>query len=223
MKPTTLFQSLVTLALAVPASVMGAPLLLNGTIAGSGSSSGVPGPLSTGHPGTPGVVKVERVHNMGSVLADNTYAIRDGGGVGMLAGKYVITYGDTLFAYSNLEPLPGALVSSSVAWADPHNPTRVNFKLSGEYPAQFGPLLEKYNETGPNSLGPYAMAASNIQPTTGDEGVVYLVKNFRPGGVDHIIGSAPARVTVVDGYPKATRIMDTYCKANHGLCSDNEC
>ncbi|KAI9725774.1 MAG: hypothetical protein M1828_002657 [Chrysothrix sp. TS-e1954] len=151
-------------------------------------------------------VSTSNVEWLGHVTPDNTHAVRDGGSVGWIGNNVFITYGDTMYMHDDNTLIPGAMVSSSIAKADLSNPLSVAFKLSDQYPAQFGPVEAAYHE----DMSSTAMGASNVVGIDENTGITFLIKNNRPGGVNHIIGGAPARVDVVNGMPSATRVADTW-------------
>lgn len=75
---------------------------------------------------------------------------------------------------------------------------------SNGFPEQWCPVLSQYGE----QMSTDAMGITSICETQPGEGIVFFLKNNRPGGVNRLVGAGIAKVTVHNHVPRADRLAE---------------
>lgn len=192
------------------------------------------GPIQSNHLSPRGQLSlnVSRVDFLGEVHSATTYVKRDLGFSGQLDNVIILSYGDTIWsnAQNDTSTFRG-LTSDSMALATDNPLAVVDVGLNNQgYPNQFCPVMSEYGE----SMSDDAMGITNvvqISPGLGKSstirsayangliGIIYFLKNHRPGGKNNIIGAGVANVTLTypsnSTYPvpKATRLSEYWWDA----------
>ncbi|KAK9360206.1 hypothetical protein V1504DRAFT_455806 [Lipomyces starkeyi] len=155
-------------------------------------------------------VTVNSVTLLGDIHSITTYCVRDNGFNGNIGNITLLTYGDTLYRDSSYSNTFYGLVSNSVAQAT-SNPLQVVDVLlnSAGWPQQFCPLNSTWNEN--NSVD--AIGITNVVETGTGTGILFFLKNHRPGGVNNYIGAGVAFVTMNNNLPSCTRLAEYWWDA----------
>ncbi|KAJ8101162.1 hypothetical protein POJ06DRAFT_89985 [Lipomyces tetrasporus] len=150
-------------------------------------------------------INVTSASLLGDIYSTTTYCLRDNGFNGRIGDVTLISYGDTMFRDSSYTDKFCGMTSDSVAIAT-SNPLQVIDVLldSGGWPEQFCPLNPAWNED--KSVD--AMGITNIVETGPGRGIVYFLKNHRPGGVNNLVGAGVATVTMHGNRPSCTRLAE---------------
>lgn len=145
---------------------------------------------------------------------------RDLGFTGVLDGHLVWTWGDTLMG-SGSQAFICATDSTSIAdLARPTHATDTALAPGTSNVANWIPCLA--HEDADGGLSCYAFGGTNIVEHAPNEGLVFFLKNHRPGGVGEIKGAgvATCRVTQPGDVPVATRACDTMWNASEPFWGD---
>lgn len=140
---------------------------------------------------------------LGDVLSNTTFVKRDLGFAGQIGQHVLLSYGDTMYADSNLscEQFRG-MTSNSIAIAsnDPLLVVDTNLNEAG-YPNQGVMIREDWGE----NMGDDAVGITNAVETGNGQGVIFTLLNHRPGGNSTIMGAGLATVSLSnDPFPKVT-------------------
>ncbi|KAK9353392.1 hypothetical protein V1523DRAFT_203198 [Lipomyces doorenjongii] len=147
---------------------------------------------------------------LGDIHSITANCIRDNGFNGNLGNSTLVTYGDTLYRDSSYSDTFRGMVSNSVASAT-DNPLQVIDGLlnSDGWPEQFCPVNSAWGED--NSVD--AIGITNVVETDPETGIVFFLKNHRPGGVNSYIGAGVATVTMNWNVPSCTRPVEYWWDA----------
>ncbi|KAK9489865.1 hypothetical protein V1508DRAFT_426647 [Lipomyces doorenjongii] len=142
---------------------------------------------------------------LGDIHSTTTHCLRDNGFNGQIGGVTLLTYGDTMFRDSSYSNTFRGMTSDSVAQAT-SNPLHVTDVLldGGGWPQQFCPLNPAWNE----DKSVHAMGITNVVETSPRKGILFFLKNHRPGGVDNLVGAGVATVTMRGNTPSCTRLAE---------------
>ncbi|KAK9357846.1 hypothetical protein V1504DRAFT_463026 [Lipomyces starkeyi] len=156
------------------------------------------------------IVSVSADTFLGDVHSITTYCIRDNGFNGQIGNIALITYGDTLYRDSSYSNVFRGMVSNSVAQAT-SNPLQVVDVLlnSNGWPQQFCPVNPQWGE----DIAVDAIGISNIVETGTNTGILFFLKNHRPGGINNYIGCGVATVTLNLNVPSCTRLAQYWWDA----------
>jgi hypothetical protein len=157
-------------------------------------------------------VSIQSTVFLGNITSTNTEDIRDLGFAGTIGKVSINTYGDTLICGDGsahdryYQTPPCNLLAANGAAYSTANPLNItDFNLSGTNAQMFC----NYNsaETPPSD---YGMGLTNAiaMPGSTTKGVLYFLKNHRPGGKDDIVGAGVAIVDVSGKYPTCTRTSE---------------
>ncbi|KAK9328090.1 hypothetical protein V1520DRAFT_12981 [Lipomyces starkeyi] len=148
---------------------------------------------------------------LGDVHSTNTYVVRDNGFNGQIGDQTLLTYGDTLYKDSSYSDTFYGIVSNSVAQPT-SNPLQVFDLLlnSQGWPEQFCPVNAAWGEDNTD----YAIGISNVMETSPGNGILFFLKNYRPNGVNNIIGAGVATVTLDGDVPSCTRLAEYWWDAS---------
>ncbi|KAK9366868.1 hypothetical protein V1509DRAFT_628170 [Lipomyces kononenkoae] len=142
---------------------------------------------------------------LGDIYSTTTNCIRDNGFNGQIGGYTLLSYGDTMFRDPEYSDAFRGMTSDSVAHAtsDPLRVTDVLLDGSG-WPQQFCPLNPAWKE----DMSVDAMGITNVVETSPGRGVLFFLKNHRPGGVNNLVGAGVATVTMHGNVPTCTRLAE---------------
>lgn len=167
-------------------------------------------PHSTSASASPGPqaqlpIKVKSDQLLGDIRSKTTHCIRDNGFHGKIGDCVIITYGDTMFRDRSYDDKFRGMTSDSCALAT-SNPLQVEDVLldSQGWPQQFCPLNPAWGENPSQD----AMGITNVIETNPGEGIIFFLKNHRPGGKDTLIGAGVATITMHDRKPIAKRLAE---------------
>jgi hypothetical protein len=151
-------------------------------------------------------VKVQSSTLLGDIRSRTTHCVRDNGFQGRIGDHVIISYGDTIFRNKSYKSEWLGMTSDSVALAtsNPLEVEDVNLDSKG-WPEQFCQLNPRWHKENP---GDDAMGITNVVETTPGKGVLFFLKNHRPGGKNTIIGAGVAIITMEGKKPKARRISE---------------
>lgn len=173
---------------------------------GAAGAGGAVYPAPGQHTG-PGVLPpaADSVVFQGHLVYDDTRILRDLGYSGVVNGRIVWTFGDTLVKGGT--PFEFA-ASDSSALGDLADPLKVHDKAlrANGYPEEWIPLTAEEEANG--GLGRFAEGGTNVVEYAPNKGLVWFLKNDRGGGSDQIIGAGVATVTADENGAVATRTMD---------------
>lgn len=147
---------------------------------------------------------------LGNVTSSNTQNIRDLGFAGTIGKVSINTYGDTLTCGDGKEPDRIAqkncmvLHANSAAYStdDPKFITDFNLDKNGNSQIFCGYFPHETPEMD------YGMGITNVVPTSDTAGVLYFLKNHRPGGNNDIVGAGVAVVDVSGPFPTCKRTSE---------------
>ncbi|KAK9235267.1 hypothetical protein V1525DRAFT_410499 [Lipomyces kononenkoae] len=150
-------------------------------------------------------VAVDSATLLGDIYSTTTHCVRDNGFNGQIGGYTLLSYGDTMFRDQDYSDTFRGMTSDSVAHAtsDPLRVTDVLLDESG-WPRQFCPLNPAWNE----DISVDAMGITNVVETSPGQGILFFLKNHRPGGVDHLVGAGVATVKMHGNSPVCTRLAE---------------
>ena len=154
---------------------------------------------------------------LGNVTSTNTEDIRDLGFVGCVGNTCLNSYGDTLICGDGsaedryYQTPPCNLLHANSAALETSNPVNVtDFNLDANDNAQIfcGYLPGEINSGQTES--DYGMGITNVvaMPDSTTQGILYFLKNYRPGGNNDIIGAGIAIVNISGSYPICTRTSE---------------
>jgi len=134
-----------------------------------------------------GELKVASATFLGDQKSDLP-VVRDLGFVGKIGNTTIHTYGDTLSS------VPGQFYmtsdSSSIGTDDPLFVRNTQRTEDGQHPTDMVSPHHNYSETNTTD----AFGGTNVIPTSGKDGMMFFLKNHRPGGNNTIIGAGVASV-----------------------------
>lgn len=148
-------------------------------------------------------VLVARAELLGNVHSVTTHVKRDLGFQGSIGDHVLLTYGDTMYSDANYTDSWRGMTSDSMAYAT-QNPLEVlDVQLNEQgYPAQFCPIEKRYGEDASEC----AMGITNVIETYPGQGILYFLKNHRPGGENHLMGAGVATVTLSQDSPPVPQV-----------------
>ncbi|CAL3972297.1 unnamed protein product [Diplocarpon coronariae] len=163
---------------------------------------------------------------LGNVTSSNTENIRDLGFSGTIGNVTLNTYGDTLTCGSGSawdryfqSPSCALLHANSAAFAgpDPMNITDFNLDETGNSRIFCGYFPDETPESS------YGMGITNViaLPGSDTEGALYFLKNYRPAGVDMIVGAGLALVNISGAYPTCQRTSENWWNASEPQYGDH--
>ncbi|TVY87154.1 hypothetical protein LAWI1_G008776 [Lachnellula willkommii] len=135
---------------------------------------------------------------------------RDVGNSGVLDGKVIWGWGDTLMGAGGRGSKANICATDSTSIGDMSNPmyaTDTALWDNNDYVANFIPCLPSEEKDG--GLVCYAFGGSNVIEYAPNEGLLFFLKIHRPDGKNHIKGAGVAKVTMEGNVPKCHRDMDT--------------
>ncbi|KAH6702905.1 hypothetical protein BKA61DRAFT_619755 [Leptodontidium sp. MPI-SDFR-AT-0119] len=147
---------------------------------------------------------------IGNVTSTNTKNIRDLGFSGTIGNITINTYGDTLIcgdgsAHDRYFQTPPCVLlhANSAAYAESDPQKITDFNLDARGNAQI--FCGYFDDETPESH--YGMGLTNViaQPGSSTQGILYFLKNYRPKGVDGIVGAGVAVVDILGKYPTCRR------------------
>jgi hypothetical protein len=158
-------------------------------------------------------VTIQSAERLGNVTSSNTENIRDLGFSGTIGNVSINSYGDTLICgdgsakdrYYQTQPCV-LLDANSAAYATDDPQVITDFNLSADGNAQM--FCDYFPDESPASS--YGMGITNVvaEPGSDTQGILYFLKNYRPTGVDQIVGAGVAVVDVSGEYPSCTRTSE---------------
>lgn len=153
---------------------------------------------------------------------------RDVGNSGVLDGKVVWGWGDTLMGAGGRGSKANICATDSTSignMSDPMCATDTALWDNNEYVANFIPCLPHEEKDG--GLVHYAFGGSNVIEYEPNRGLLLFLKIHRPDGKNHIKGAGVAHVTMEGNVPKCKREMDTLwtidepCYGDVGIAYDS--
>lgn len=163
---------------------------------------------------------------LGNVTSTNTENIRDLGFSGTVGAVNLNTYGDTLIcghgsAHDRYYQTPPCylLHANSAAYAQPDPRNITDFNLDGHGNAQI--FCGYFADETPEWK--YGMGLTNViaQPGSSTHGILYFLKNYRPHGMDMIVGAGVAVVDVSGAYPTCRRTSKHMWNSNEPQYGDH--
>jgi len=158
-------------------------------------------------------VTVQSAVLIGNVTSSNTENILDLGFSGTVGSISINSYGDTLTCgdgsaedrYYQTQPC-NLLEANSAAYSTEDPTVVTDFNLASDGNAQM--FRDYFSYETPASS--YGMGITNVlaKPNSTIEGILYFLKNYRPTGVDNIVGAGVAIVDVSGDYPTCTRTSE---------------
>jgi hypothetical protein len=143
--------------------------------------------------------------------------MRDLGFSSVLDGRIIWTWGDTLMGTSE-QCMICACDSTSIGTLD-NKLVAIDTAIApgGSHVANWIDCNEAENKD--EGLTRHAFGGTNIVEVAPGKGVVYYLKNYRPGGTSTIKGAGIATVTIDDkNIPHSTRVGDVMWNGKHYLC-----
>ena len=136
-------------------------------------------------------IRVRSANFIGDVKSDLPVG-RDLGFVGKIQDTIIYTYGDTMSQREGEFYMTSD--SSSIGTADPLFVLNTQRTQDGNHPTDMIPPHDHWNEKNTED----AFGGTNVIPTGGNGGMMFFLKNHRPGGKNQIIGAGIASVKLQD-------------------------
>ncbi|KAF8858553.1 hypothetical protein BDZ45DRAFT_743192 [Acephala macrosclerotiorum] len=153
---------------------------------------------------------------------------RDVGNSGVLDGKIVWGWGDTLMGAGGRGSKANICATDSTSighLSDPMCATDTALWDNNEFVANFIPCLPREEKDG--GLVKYAFGGSNVIEYAPNQGLLFFLKIYRPHGKNIIKGAGVAQITMHGNIPKCKREMETLwtkeeaCYGDVGIAYDS--